>query len=447
MNALTDEPLIDHDALEREIVARDREVENPYTKDLQVTAIHGARRFLADRITRVAAPHRILDPDAGPLIAVRLSILTRKSLGGLQTDLSSRVLTASGEPLPASTPRARSRASAAAACTATARSRAPSSAAACSPAGPPGARPRRRSPSGPVWRAGSAGVGSAIPMTRRPATAVAAVVLAAIGLSAAPARAAAPTVIKGKLSRARSAAEVARKGEAQVIAMNVDTLAFGAAARVSKRGRYTLKLPAGKWALRTSVVALGKPFASFPSARIVARAGQRRSLPLTLKRFKKPLRVKRRARRANINPRDGRPYKGEAIGIERFSFVGSDPEFAPLGKGIPQMLITDLMQKPKCEFTLIEVMRRQEILNEHALSQSEYVDPASAIEPGHLIDPEILLRGRVEDRRGHLTASRCSPGSSTRRRASGSPTTSARSRWRPPSSRARSASPSWSSAT
>ena len=100
MNALTPEPLIDHDALEREIVARDREVENPYAKDLQLTAIHGARRFLADRLTRVAAPHRILDPEAGPLIAVRLSILTRKSLGGLQTDLSGRVLTAAGEPLP-----------------------------------------------------------------------------------------------------------------------------------------------------------------------------------------------------------------------------------------------------------------------------------------------------------------------------------------------------------
>ncbi|HYI17265.1 MAG TPA: FAD-binding dehydrogenase, partial [Solirubrobacteraceae bacterium] len=100
MNALTPEPLIDHDALEREIVARDREVANPYTKDLQLTAIHGARRFLVDRLTRVAAPHRILNPEAGPLIAVRLSILTRKSLGGLQTDLSGRVLTAAGEPLP-----------------------------------------------------------------------------------------------------------------------------------------------------------------------------------------------------------------------------------------------------------------------------------------------------------------------------------------------------------
>ena len=99
MNALTDEPLLDLADVEQEIVARDREIENPYTKDLQVTAIRGARRYIPDRITRVAAPHRILDPKAGPLIAVRLSILTRKTLGGLQTDLSSRVLRADGQPL------------------------------------------------------------------------------------------------------------------------------------------------------------------------------------------------------------------------------------------------------------------------------------------------------------------------------------------------------------
>ena len=100
MNELTEEPLLDFADVEREIVARDREIENPYTKDLQVTAIRGARRYIPDRITRVAAPHRILDPKAGPLIAVRLNILTRKTLGGLETDLSSRVLQASGEPLP-----------------------------------------------------------------------------------------------------------------------------------------------------------------------------------------------------------------------------------------------------------------------------------------------------------------------------------------------------------
>jgi hypothetical protein len=99
MNALTDEPRIDAAQLEREIVARDREMANPYSKDLQVTAIHGARRYLADRFSRVAAPHRILDPGAGPLIAVRLSILTRKTLGGLETDLAGRVLRADGEPL------------------------------------------------------------------------------------------------------------------------------------------------------------------------------------------------------------------------------------------------------------------------------------------------------------------------------------------------------------
>ncbi len=100
MNALTDEPLLDHADVEAEVVARDREVANRYAKDLQVTAIHEARRYLPDRITRVAAPHRLLDPKAGPLIAVRLNLLTRKTLGGLQTDLSGRVLQASGEPLP-----------------------------------------------------------------------------------------------------------------------------------------------------------------------------------------------------------------------------------------------------------------------------------------------------------------------------------------------------------
>jgi predicted oxidoreductase len=100
MNALTEGDLIDARGLEETIVARDREMANPYTKDLQVTAMRGARRYLADRFTRVAAPHRLLDPKAGPLIAVRLNILTRKTLGGLQTDLSGQVLQESGEPLP-----------------------------------------------------------------------------------------------------------------------------------------------------------------------------------------------------------------------------------------------------------------------------------------------------------------------------------------------------------
>lgn len=100
MNGLTGEPLIDLAELERQIVARDREIDNPFTKDHQITAIRGARRYRGDKLVRVASPHRILDPKAGPLIAVRLNILTRKTLGGLQTDLASRVLGDDGEPVP-----------------------------------------------------------------------------------------------------------------------------------------------------------------------------------------------------------------------------------------------------------------------------------------------------------------------------------------------------------
>jgi predicted oxidoreductase len=100
MNELTGDDLIDLAALEREVVGRDRQLANKFGKDEQVTAIRAARAFLGDRLIRVAKPHRLLDPAAGPLIAVRLSILTRKTLGGIETDLSGRVLRADGQPLP-----------------------------------------------------------------------------------------------------------------------------------------------------------------------------------------------------------------------------------------------------------------------------------------------------------------------------------------------------------
>ncbi|WP_329563095.1 FAD-binding dehydrogenase [Kitasatospora sp. NBC_01266] len=96
MNRKAGEELVEEAALRREIEARDREIANPFSKDLQVTAVHGARRYLGDKLVRTASPHRLLDPKAGPLIAVRLHVLTRKSLGGLETDLSARVLRADG---------------------------------------------------------------------------------------------------------------------------------------------------------------------------------------------------------------------------------------------------------------------------------------------------------------------------------------------------------------
>ncbi|HMD94658.1 MAG TPA: FAD-binding dehydrogenase [Trebonia sp.] len=100
MNKLTGTDLIDLGTLTRLIEERDREVANPFTKDAQLTAVRGARRYLGDRLIRVAKPHRFLDPAAGPLVAVRLHILTRKSLGGLHTNLDAAVLGPDGQPVP-----------------------------------------------------------------------------------------------------------------------------------------------------------------------------------------------------------------------------------------------------------------------------------------------------------------------------------------------------------
>ncbi|MEU8818444.1 FAD-binding dehydrogenase [Actinoplanes sp. NPDC048796] len=100
MNALTDEPLLDVAAIRDQIEARDRQMDNPYSKDAQVQGIRNSRRYWGDKIGRTASPHRILDPAAGPLVAVRLHILTRKTLGGIQTDLNSRALSPTGAPVP-----------------------------------------------------------------------------------------------------------------------------------------------------------------------------------------------------------------------------------------------------------------------------------------------------------------------------------------------------------
>ncbi|MBV9381472.1 MAG: FAD-binding dehydrogenase [Streptosporangiaceae bacterium] len=100
MNKITGDSLLDVAAVSAEVAARDREIANSYSKDMQVMALRGARSYLGDRLIRVAKPHRLLDPAAGPLIAVRLSVITRKTLGGLHTDLRARVLGGTGQPVP-----------------------------------------------------------------------------------------------------------------------------------------------------------------------------------------------------------------------------------------------------------------------------------------------------------------------------------------------------------
>lgn len=91
--------LLDLDRVRREIVARDREMENDFTKDAQIGMLRSMRSYRGDRLIRTAAPHRLQDPDAGPMIAVKLHVLTRKSLGGINTDLDGRALRADGTPV------------------------------------------------------------------------------------------------------------------------------------------------------------------------------------------------------------------------------------------------------------------------------------------------------------------------------------------------------------
>lgn len=100
MNKLAGNDLLDFIHIKDQILARDREIDNKFVKDSQVMAIHSARNYIGDKLIRVAKPHKILDPKAGPLIAVRLNILTRKTLGGLQTNLNGQVLNEAGTPIP-----------------------------------------------------------------------------------------------------------------------------------------------------------------------------------------------------------------------------------------------------------------------------------------------------------------------------------------------------------
>lgn len=100
MNKLSGANLLDIASIRQQIEARDREMDNPYVKDTQVMGIHNARRYLGDKLIRTAKPHKILDPAYGPLIAVKLNILTRKTLGGFETDLDSRVFGNDGQIIP-----------------------------------------------------------------------------------------------------------------------------------------------------------------------------------------------------------------------------------------------------------------------------------------------------------------------------------------------------------
>lgn len=103
MNELAKEragPQLDYDSIKKVLETRDSQFDNPYSKDAQAMLIHNGRKYWTDKRSRIAPPHRLLDPKHGPLIAVRMNLLTRKTLGGLETDLGGNVMKADGQPFP-----------------------------------------------------------------------------------------------------------------------------------------------------------------------------------------------------------------------------------------------------------------------------------------------------------------------------------------------------------
>ncbi|EJL67452.1 FAD-binding dehydrogenase [Chryseobacterium populi] len=96
MNKLSGDHLLEYEKIKSQIESRDRELDNQFSKDTQVNYIRSTRKYIGDKLGRVATPHKILDPENGPLIAVKLNILTRKTLGGIKTNLNSQVLKEDG---------------------------------------------------------------------------------------------------------------------------------------------------------------------------------------------------------------------------------------------------------------------------------------------------------------------------------------------------------------
>jgi uncharacterized protein len=101
MAALMGDGALDPERVQREVERYDATIARgkPLFNDDQLRRIESYRNWRGDRL-RTSKFQRIVDPKAGPLIAIRMTVMSRKSLGGIQTDLESRVLRPDGEPIP-----------------------------------------------------------------------------------------------------------------------------------------------------------------------------------------------------------------------------------------------------------------------------------------------------------------------------------------------------------
>jgi predicted oxidoreductase len=101
ISAVPGAPQLDYTQVLEVVETRDGQFNNAYSKDAQAMLINSARTYWPDKRSRIAPPHRLLDvANHGPLIAVRMNLLTRKTLGGIETNLDSNVMRADGTEFP-----------------------------------------------------------------------------------------------------------------------------------------------------------------------------------------------------------------------------------------------------------------------------------------------------------------------------------------------------------
>lgn len=98
MNQLCQSDLMTVDVLTSEIQKYNESVINKDIKDVQIKAIQEHRKYIGDRI-RLCNNQTINDESAKPFVAIRCRIISRKSLGGIVTDLHSQVINSSGKPI------------------------------------------------------------------------------------------------------------------------------------------------------------------------------------------------------------------------------------------------------------------------------------------------------------------------------------------------------------
>lgn len=224
-------------------------------------------------------------------------------------------------------------------------------------------------------------------------------VLACMVLAPAGTQAAAPSTLKGKLTGVKLPAP--GKGVASVRAMNVNTSAVLAAAYARRDGAFRLKVPAGAYGLLVAVVPFGGPqVIETVVGRLRLKAGKTRSTKLPVTREH---RLSRRASASGVP--DG--FGDVAVDYPAIAIRPFDSEIPAeqyLGKGIADMLITDLGAAIKCKAVIVERARLDAVLDELERSKGPMFDPGTRPREGRIIKDNAKISGTLRHANGVYTA-------------------------------------------